>query len=227
MAKTFKELIEKKRVKKRELSLNKEAKNCLKRIETERDLEELNIQISRAIETERIKQIQNNLETLDRGGGLKSNEFWKLKQWMNPKKVDTASKVTKNGKDTCVTCDEIKDAYREHYQEILKTREIDENCKIIQDITDKRFRKCTEIAMNSMTENISDEEMNTVIKNLKNKKAPGSDEITNEMIKRGGKDMIISLKNVYNKILKEKKCPRDWRKVKIKSIYKNKGKKKT
>ena len=83
-----------------------------------------------------------------------------------------------------VTSDEIKDAYKEHYQEILKTREIDESFRIIQEITDKRFRKCTEIAMNSMTENISDEEMNTVIKNLKNNKAPGSDELTNEMIKR-------------------------------------------
>ena len=68
-------------------------------METERDLEELNIQISRAMEAERIKQIQNNLETLDKGGGVKSNEFWKLKQRMNPKKVDTASKVTKNGKE--------------------------------------------------------------------------------------------------------------------------------
>ena len=58
--------------------------------------------------------------------------------------------------------------------------------------------------MNSMRENISDEEKNTVIKNIKNNKAPGSDEITNEMIKRGGRDMIISLKNVYNKHLKEK-----------------------
>ena len=74
VAKTVKELIEKKKVKKRELSLNKEAKNCLKRIETERDLEKLNIQISRAMESERIKQIQNNLETLDKGG-VKSNEF--------------------------------------------------------------------------------------------------------------------------------------------------------
>ena len=81
------------------------------------------------------------------------------------------------------------------------------------------FKKCTESAMNSMTESISDEELNTVIKNLKNNKAPGSDEITNEMIKKGGKDLITSLKNVY-KILKEKKCPSDWRKVKIKSIYK-------
>ena len=74
VAKTVKELIEKKKVTKRELSLNKEAKNCLKRIETERDLEKLNIQISRAMESERIKQIQNNLETLDKGG-VKSNEF--------------------------------------------------------------------------------------------------------------------------------------------------------
>ena len=115
---------------------------------------------------------------------------------MNPKKVDTTRKVTKNGKE-CVTCDEIKDAYKEHYQEILKTREIDESCRIIQDITDKRFRKCKEIAMNSVTEDISDEEMNTVIKNLKNNKAPGSDEITNEMIKRRGKDMICYKQPIF------------------------------
>ena len=88
-------------------------------------------------------------------------------------------------------------------------RHYDLACLSVAHNTNTRFRKCTEIAMNSMTENISDEEINTVIKNLKNNKAPGSDEITNEMIKRGGSDMIISLKNVYNKILKEKKCPRD------------------
>ena len=44
-----------------------------------------------------------------------------------------------------------------------------------------------------MMKNITDEKMNTVIKILKNDKAPGSDEITNEMIKRGGRDMITSL----------------------------------
>ena len=224
MAKTVKELIEKKRTKKRELNLNKKVNNHIKKMKAEKDIEELNMQITRAIEAERLEQIQRNLETLDRGGGIKSNEFWKLKQRINPKKVDTASKITKNGKE-CITSEEIKEAYKEHYQDILKTSEIDESCRVIQDITDQRFKKCTESAMNSMTESISEEELNTVIKNLKNNKAPGSDEITNEMTKKGGKDLITSLKNVYNKILKEKKCPSDWRKVKIKSIYKNKGEK--
>ena len=45
------------------------------------------------------------------------------------------------------------------------------------------------------------------------------------MLKKGGKDIAESLRAMFNKILRKNKCPGEWQKVKIKSIYKNKGSK--
>ncbi|KAE9547262.1 hypothetical protein FO519_009526 [Halicephalobus sp. NKZ332] len=59
---------------------------------------------------------------------------------------------------------------------------------------------------------ISEAEITAAIKSLKNNKAPGLDEISPEMIKNGGQEMVNSLLQMFNKFWEEEKVPDDWKK---------------
>ena len=56
-------------------------------------------------------------------------------------------------------------------------------------------------SVDSLNQKITTEETNESIKYLKTKKAPGLDNITNEMIKCSGRNMIEHLKVLFNKII--------------------------
>ena len=155
---------------------------------------------------------------------MKSNEFWRMKQRIQLREESVSHKVVQDGNEYD-TRDEIQEAYRKHYKEILKTRQILPKYQIIQETTDKKFQRYMEIAENQCHDEIEEIEIKDILKTLKNNKAPGLDEITNEILKKGGKDIAESLRAMFNKILRGNKCPGEWQKVKIKSIYKNKGSK--
>ena len=59
---------------------------------------------------------------------------------------------------------------------------------------------------------VTEEEISGAMKKLKNRKAPGPDNITNEMIKYGGPEMIKYLKLLYNTILETSDIPKEWHK---------------
>ncbi|KAI4501058.1 hypothetical protein M0802_003861 [Mischocyttarus mexicanus] len=53
--------------------------------------------------------------------------------------------------------------------------------------------------------------LRTSIQKLKNRKAPGLDNITNEWIKYRGSTLIGELHNLFNKIIEERKMPTQWK----------------
>ncbi len=63
-------------------------------------------------------------------------------------------------------------------------------------------------------------EIRTIVQNLKNNKAPGHDQINNESVRYGGRPMIKKLTQLFNKILKEQKVPKDWKLSDIILIHK-------
>ena len=65
------------------------------------------------------------------------------------------------------------------------------------------------------------QKLKKTIKKLKNKKAPGNDSITNEMIKCSDDLMLVKLKKLFNKILKTGYYPNSWSEGLIFSIHKS------
>ena len=61
------------------------------------------------------------------------------------------------------------------------------------------------------------------IQKLKSKKAPDREGWTNEMLKKGGKEMEQSIISMFTRIHNELEIPQQWDTMKIKSLYKNKG----
>jgi len=70
---------------------------------------------------------------------------------------------------------------------------------------------------------ITEEELENVIKSLKVKKAEDYYGMKNEYIKYGGDQLKKSLLTILNEVLVTRTVPKRWSKMKIKSIYKNKG----
>ena len=73
---------------------------------------------------------------------------------------------------------------------------------------------------------ITVKEIHDQISYLKNKKAPGTDTLLNEMLKHGRYYLIPSLGRIFNDIIETGAFPTEWNIGVIKPIYKKKGDKK-
>ena len=82
------------------------------------------------------------------------------------------------------------------------------------------------IAQAQSPENILEEDLNNVIKDLKNKKAQDMSKWRNEYIKNGGDEMVKSLMKIISIIDQSLEVPTNWNKMKIKSIHKKGSKEK-
>lgn len=70
------------------------------------------------------------------------------------------------------------------------------------------------------TESITEEEVCLAVKKMRNGKAAGEDEITPELIKKGGEVVIQWLKKLYNQCWETETIPQDWEKNVIVPIHK-------
>ena len=67
---------------------------------------------------------------------------------------------------------------------------------------------------------ISLEEIEQAVKKTKNRKAPGIDIITAEVLKAGGKPMTEMLHKIFNAIWVQEKTPKDWVRMLVTPIHK-------
>ena len=67
------------------------------------------------------------------------------------------------------------------------------------------------------------DELQRVLKKLKNGKAPGNDRVINEMIKYAGEEFHELLLELYNRCLDMEAIPNEWKVGKVTAIFKNKG----
>ncbi|KAL4149146.1 hypothetical protein QTP88_003152 [Uroleucon formosanum] len=86
---------------------------------------------------------------------------------------------------------EKADRWKEYFTELLNA-----------DIPDNSTRRKNIHGAESMVSEVTREEVNGAIKDLKNWKSPGSDEIPDELIKYSGKEMQNLLFRIYQKIWK-------------------------
>ena len=113
---------------------------------------------------------------------------------------------------------EIMDRWKEHFEELLNASE--EHTP--EEPTQKQKESDKELVVE---EKITIKELQEVIKNLKNGKAPGEDKITTEMIKKMGTEGTEVLLKIYNRVWQEEQIPKDWQTALIVPIYKKGDKK--
>ena len=85
-----------------------------------------------------------------------------------------------------------------------------------------KFQLIKKIATEQQPMHIEQKTVEKVIKKLKKKKAGDDEGWTNEKIKEGGTEMIKSITHMFNRISSEEILPKQWIRLKIKSIRKKK-----
>ena len=140
-----------------------------------------------------------------------------------------ASKTQQAGK----TWNEFRRALRSNYRDPVQSH-INEYMANLTDKNEEKRDSPTLYLENTspnplaphltMNEQISIQEVGTVVKRLKNEKSPGDDSITNNMIEAGGTNMIQLLHLLYSSPWRWMSTPTQWREVLVKPIYKGKKK---
>ena len=109
--------------------------------------------------------------------------------------------------------DKILQLWKEHFERHLNTSFTHEEAAL-QTLEDAY------VDPDSNNLEINKDEVRKAINKLKNKKAPGIDTITAEVIKAGGEEMVDMLLKIFNNIWNNEKSPRDFSRMIVTPVYK-------
>lgn len=145
----------------------------------------------------------------------KQNFWTKVNEEKNINEIHTLMRKLKKGKS--------KNIYYKENGRYLENNEVaqkflntinknphDQNKKIKITFINKFYQKINENDTHLLCKKIEKEEITEICNNLKSRKAPGLDCISNRMIIDGGNEMVNYLQIIYNKIYDEKKFPDEW-----------------
>ena len=107
---------------------------------------------------------------------------------------------------------DILHVWKTHFEKHLNTRFPRDEEALLQ------FQPVTQ--ENPQIPPITEQEVKYAIKELSNRKSPGVDGITSELIKAGGFMMTKTLTVLFNKIIVPEATPNDWSKMIITPIHK-------
>ena len=170
------------------------------------------------------KKISRVAQEISQSKGINRTAFWEFRDKI--KKKTKECKTTMKDKDGRMEEDseKIKEIFENFYLDLFRTgkaRSHEE--EIAEKEVESLFKQYELIAKNTKYTPITTEELQSTIKQLKKKKAGDTKMFKNEMLQWGGRDLIESMKNIFNKIMEEQEIPKPWNSMIIKSIYKKKG----
>ena len=99
------------------------------------------------------------------------------------------------------------------------TKDREEILSICSDFYKKLYAKTVEKPQD-LVEKSPDKEIENTLKSLKKGKAPGIDNITSDILKLGGKEVIKALETIFNEILESQETPETWREAKMIILHK-------
>ena len=115
-----------------------------------------------------------------------------------------------------------EDNWVDYFQSLLNTKsEKDNQFMVYVNESLKLFERYQESTNTKLNEEISISELNQAVKELKNNKAAGIDNITNEMIKCSLPYILENLRELYNFILLKGEFPNNWNCAILTPIFKS------
>ena len=171
------------------------------------------------------EKIERTIEQLRRdGGGVKEQTFWEFKRRMEGRKEEQKTGMKDSNGEIRTETGGIKKIFENFYQELFKKPEWEKENMKIKEAVERKVEGIMERAKQQGAMRVTTEVVRKVVRNLKKRKAGDIEGWKNEMISGGGEEMVKTLTGLFNKILTEMETPRQWEEMRIKSIYKNKGK---
>merc|ERR1712074_414628 len=109
---------------------------------------------------------------------------------------------------------------RKYYSDLYQIREPTDE---FREFDSQVRNEAANLKNNRERENISKEELITVIKTIKIGKSKGPDNISNKLIKNLNPENLEKLAALLTMLFQENKVPQQWKLGTVKSIYKGKG----
>ena len=153
--------------------------------------------------------------------------YWKVKKATNKgiRKEHVLSSIIKENGVEVQGAKAITEAYLEEFEKRLANRKPVEGWESYTDETNAVIRNWLQ-GESTPQPVFTDEEMNTVLGTLK-EGSPGVDMYPPKLFKKAGVGVVRSLLLLCNKVKESKEIPEQWDLVKIVTIYKQKGSKKS
>ena len=121
--------------------------------------------------------------------------------------------------------DEMKDEFKNHYVTLLQKREAETpEEKEDEELVNKLISSLVKCTNNNNHITTTPEDVEEVVKTLKKKKAQDATGWRNEHMIFGGREMSVALAKIFTMIDRQKRTPKQWEMMKIKSLFKE-GKK--
>ena len=149
--------------------------------------------------------------------------MWKLKKRILPRKYDPPMAKRDNNGNLATSKVKLKNLYKFTYIDRLSQNNIKPELKLLHKWKDLLCNRRLEYASNIKTNPWSKDEINKILKNLKNNKAMDSMNLVNELFKPNvaGDDLTNSIVSMMNMVKHQLVAPDLMKKELIYSIYKN------
>ena len=190
-------------------------KICHQRIQLIREHCDNEIKMRNAMKVEKLVQ------SIARNGKTDMTKFYRFNKKQKKTVTTIKTVTTEDGRKIDDRNVAVKE-FEKHYTELLKKREAEtpeekENEEIVQGLIDSLVT-CTNNNKHRIT---TIEEVEEVIKELKKKKAVDECGWRNEHMIHGGREMCSALSKIFTMVDAQKKPPKQWEKMKIKSLFKD------
>ena len=163
------------------------------------------------------------------GGGVNAGKLWKLKKKQLQGIYQEPPTAMLDAKGNLVTSNKaLEQLSMDMYTERLRSHKINENLKMHQVQRENLWQKRFEEAQRNVTPNCTMQDLEVVLKQLKNKKSRDPLGMANELFKpeNAGEDLKLALLKMSNEIKKQHIFHKALGMCNMSSLYKNEGSKK-
>ena len=197
----------------------------MKSEELHEELEHVIELISQLCSDKNKKIVEDFIGDFDTGmEGFNQIKTWALKKKLAPKNVIDPPAAKKDVDGNLVTKkNELETLYLETYQARLTPNSISEDLVELKQLKEYLFEIRKRLAAEEVTKDWTIEDLEKVLKNLKNNKARDAHGHTYELYKYAGHDLKHSMLRMFNMVKRKQIYPNIFKSANISSFYKKKG----
>ena len=171
-------------------------------------------------------KIKEEIKDMDSDeGGMNTGKLWNLKKKISPRQQEPPTAMVESTGNLVTSSEGIKNIATEHYGKILENRDIKDDLKDVQKDKEELFKHTLDLAKKNTTPPWDIQDLEEVLKYLKNNKSRDPQGNANEIFKSrvAGDDLKLAILRLMIKIKDDQEFPEALRMCNISSIYK-KGK---